>query len=215
MHELKTTSLIEALNDESGNLYCRNMKLVAERIIENYPEDQHIELHQIFASICFYLKIGNEAHRLLETINIKKYSEEGYIQENLYRYLIQYFSSMDSILDLLEKASIKLDLNSVRRFDRSQLKYNPILNTIRNFLMHDGIPFCRVGKNKTVGSVSTCADIAEYIEDNVSFSLDLIFNSEKLLVDTFSLEYLVNLYQQFKRDIEIYLNSLLKDEKMA
>jgi len=209
-----TTSLIEASGPESEALYCANMNLLAEKIIDIYPENKHIELHQRFTSICFYLKVVNETYQSIEKINRDIYFENGYNQEQLYRCLIQYISSMDSVLDLLEKGSIKLSLNSVKRFERSQLKYNSILNTIRNFLMHDGIPFCRIDKNNSQGYVFQCADIAPIIEDKVSFSLKIIFNSEKLQKDTFSLDDLLAIYKQFKQDIESYLALVLTDKKM-
>lgn len=215
MQEQMTTSLIEAIGADSENIYCRNMRQVAEKIIDKYPENQNIELHQKFASICFYLKLANENYTLVEKINREMHFEDGYKQENLYRCLIQYISSMDSILDLLEKASIKLNLISVNRFERAKLPYNASLNTIRNFLMHEGLPFCRIERSKSKEHVFLCVDTAPVIENKVSFSLQLMFNSEKLTHDTFSLDHLSSFYPQFKRDIESYLAKVLLDKRMA
>ncbi|OHE27958.1 MAG: hypothetical protein A3J94_12830 [Syntrophus sp. RIFOXYC2_FULL_54_9] len=177
-----TTSLIEATGQNADVLFCRNMTNIANNIIDKFPEQEHIDLHHRFASLCFYLRIANDSHKDLENQNQKIYANQGYNQFSFYECFLKYISSLDSIMDIMKDASTLIKLDSVENFDRDRSEYdffNDTLNIIRNILMHEGIPFCNLKTEKNSFQGIGCADIAEQVEENVTCKLELHFINEK------------------------------------
>lgn len=210
-----TTSLIEATSQSADVLFCANMTNIANKIIEKFPEQTNIDLHHRFASLCFYFKIANDSYKELEKQNNKIHNNQGYNQFYFYECFLKYISSLDSLMDIMKDASTLIKADSVENFDRSKYEFNETLNLIRNILMHEGIPFCKVNTERNSFQGMRCADFAEYIEGDVTCNLELYFVNEKIKEKKFTLETFLSIYIQVKKCIEEYLYQLLTDKKFA
>jgi len=176
-----TTHLINIASARTSWSLCSNADQVATKIIEHYTEDENLNLHHKFASFFYYLNIFNKNYAKLDAYARNSYNPNtGFVQESFYNNLVLYFVSLDSCLDTLSKGSDFLELKSGLKYNRYKNDFDSIVNDVRNFILHDGLPYIEVNRSDNYVASSSCCDIAYTHAQPVQFHMVITVYSNKI-----------------------------------